>query len=124
MVLTLNYTVKNYQGHGVSPQQTVTGFNNTHDASTRLILRNGWNNLNAQPKINNRARVITPFRAVYNLGDFLSRKNYNCGTRGGKCDLTNVPSASGNVKFVPDSSLYTTYKKQMAMGKNYNDYSL
>jgi hypothetical protein len=125
MVLSLNYTVKsNYKGPGVSPQQTLTGFNTTEDAGIRNILRDGWNNVNVQNKIGTHQRVITPFRGAYNLGDFLGRKNYNCGTRGGACDNTNIATASGNVKYVSDSSLYTRYKKEMAMGKNYNDYSL
>jgi hypothetical protein len=32
-----------------------------------------------------------------------------------------VPSATCNVKFVYDSSDYTTYLKQKALNKNYND---
>ena len=85
--------------------------------------------------------VIGPFRAVNNLGDFLSRANYSSGgpnqvktTKAGtkklggavvdKSDGTGVPASSTNVKFVPDSSDYITYKKQAAMNRNYNDSSM
>ena len=33
-----------------------------------------------------------------------------------------VEGASGNVKYVPDSSLYIRYKAEAAKGKNYNDF--
>ncbi len=106
--------------------------------STRTILRRAWNPENSIGIINGHNRVITPFRAVNNLGDFLSRKNYVCGgpnqvssRRAGKtgpigsiissCDGKGVAGYSGNVKFVPDSSDYITYKKQRAMNRNYND---
>tara|TARA_Y100000992_G_scaffold128047_1_gene84184 strand:- start:942 stop:1319 length:378 start_codon:yes stop_codon:yes gene_type:complete len=122
MVLVFNIVGRrDYKGHGVSPQQTLTGFNTSEDATTRTILRDSWNNTAVKDKIGNYGRIITPFRGAYNLGDFLSRKNYKCGTRGGACDNTQIVGASGNVKFVPDSSLYTRFKRQTAMTKNYND---
>jgi hypothetical protein len=35
--------------------------------------------------------------------------------------LKNIPAAACNVKYVYDSSDYTTYLKQRAVVKNYND---
>ena len=97
--------------------------------------------------------ITTPFRAVNNAGDLLSRENFSCG---GTCQsfqsrpglrglrqrfgsiqstcvpsaaynslqlITNVPAAACNVKFVYDSSDYITYLKQRAVNKNYNDFS-
>jgi hypothetical protein len=82
--------------------------------------------------------VITPFRAVNNLGDFLARPNYVCGgpnqvnaSKPGwkghigsiisSCDGTGVEGASCNPKFVSDSSDYVRFRKLRAMNKNYND---
>lgn len=106
--------------------------------STRTKLRRAWNQENAVGVVNGHNRVVTPFRAVNNLGDFLARKNYVCGgpnqvssRKAGKtgpigsiisaCDAKGVEGYSGNVKFVSDSSDYITYKKQEAMNHNYND---
>jgi len=83
--------------------------------------------------------VITPFRAVNNAGDFLARQNYKCGGPTGmskssigwagstiylgskidKCDDSGVPGASGNVKYVYDSSNYITFRRQQAINRNY-----
>jgi hypothetical protein len=77
---------------------------------------------------------------VNNLGDFLGRENYVCGGPNpitadrykrlsnmgsilNRCDGSGVPASSCNVKFVPDSSDYITFKKQRAMNQNYNDLS-
>lgn len=120
----MNFTVKTYKGPGVSPQQTVTGFKNADDALTRDILRDSWNNVAVKDTQGSYGRAIGPFRAAYNLGDFLNRKNYKCGTRNGQCDATGIAGASGNVKFVPDSSLYTRYKRERATVKTYNDTAL
>tara|TARA_Y100000992_G_scaffold79073_3_gene50149 strand:- start:192 stop:596 length:405 start_codon:yes stop_codon:yes gene_type:complete len=131
----MNFTVKNYRGEwktlvesnkgkGVSPQQTVTGFNDFDIVNTRNVLRDSWQNHFLQNKINGHGRVVTPFRASQGLGDFLGRKNTTCGLRGGKCDASKIESASGNVKFVSDSSLYTRFRRETAIGKNYNDYKL
>ena len=97
--------------------------------------------------------ITTPFRAVMNAGDLLCRLNYSCGgtcqsvqSRPGlhglkqhfgatqdTCtpsvsynslqQIKNIPSATCNVKYVYDSSDYTTYLKQQAVNKNYNDLS-
>jgi len=121
----------------------------------RWTLKNAWNTTYpSQLKRNNLKKgIITPFRAVNNAGDLLSRENYSCG---GSCQsvqsrpglyglrahlgstskscvpsatynslqlLTNVPSATCNVKYVYDSSDYTRYLKQTAVNKNFNDLS-
>ena len=89
--------------------------------------------------VNKIGRVITPFRAVNNAGDILSRQYYSCGGgaptqgytnvygiggalggHGGPCDNTYVPAANCNVKYVYDSSNYTYYLKQQAIAKTYN----
>jgi hypothetical protein len=121
----------------------------------RYTLKNAWNTTYpSQLKRNNLTRSITtPFRAVNNAGDLLSRDNYSCG---GTCQtpqsrpglrglknhfgsvsasctpsaayntlqlIKNVPAAACNVKYVYDSSDYITYLKQRAINKNYNDFS-
>jgi hypothetical protein len=121
----------------------------------RYILKNAWNTTYpSQLKRNNlKQSITTPFRAVNNAGDLLSRENYSCG---GSCQtfqsrpglkglsqrfgsiqstcypsaaystlqlINNIPAAACNVKFVYDSSDYTTYLKQRAVNKNYNDAS-
>lgn len=121
----------------------------------RFTLKNAWNTTYpSQLRRNNLKRTITtPFRAVNNAGDLLSRENFSCGgscqsfqSRPGLRGLnirfgatsisctpsaaynslqlnTNIPSATCNVKYVYDSSDYTTYLKQRAVNKNYNDLS-
>jgi hypothetical protein len=122
--------------NGYSGKQTVTNYKDSEQTMSRRVLRSAWNTRNASGTINGRSRVITPFRAVNNLGDFLSRTNYVCGgpnqvtnhkpgMRIGSiisaCDATGVEGYSGNPKFVPDSSDYIRFKKQQAMNRNYND---
>lgn len=124
--------------NGYSPQQTITSYKDSEQVMTRRILRDSWDGYGALGVRNGYARVITPFRAVTHLGDFLSRPYYVCGgpnqinkTFPGRqgpigsiisqCDNTGVPGASGNVRFVPDSSDYTTFRKQRAINQNYND---
>jgi len=126
--------------NGFSPKQTINTYKNMDDASTRRQLRDSWNTANALGTINNYNRVITPFRAVNNLGDFLSRKNYNSGgsnqvnadkpgyksrigTLWTNTDSTGIPAYSGNPKFVSDSSDYIKFKRQQAANKTYNDLS-
>lgn len=123
---------------GISPKQTVDNYKDSNQVMTRRILRNSWNTQYATGTVNGHARITTPFRAVNNLGDFLSRQNYVCGgpnqvnanKPGWKghigsiishCDGTGVPSSTCNVKFVADSSDYITFKKQRAIGQTYND---
>ena len=121
----------------------------------RFTLKNAWNT-SYQRQLRNdglKRSITTPFRAVNNAGDLLSRDNYSCG---GTCQsfqsrpnmkglkshfgsvslscapsaayntlqlLSNIPAAACNVKYVYDSSDYITYLKQKAVLKNYNDLS-
>jgi hypothetical protein len=125
--------------NGISPKQTITNYKSSQEVLTRRILRSSWNGDGAAGVINDYDRVITPFRAVMNLGDFLGRQNYVCGganqnaplnaprARGNMgtimsvCDDTGVPAGSGNSKFVSDSSDYARYKRERAQNQNYND---
>lgn len=126
---------------GFSPKQTVLNYKDGEQTSTRTILRRGWNTAFAAGSFNNQQRIITPFRAVNNSGDFLARQNYKCGGPAGmskssvgwagsiiflgskvdNCDDSGVPGASGNVKYVYDSSDYVTFRRQQAINRNYND---
>jgi hypothetical protein len=127
--------------NGISPKQTVTSFKHGEQAQSREVLRRSWNQLQASGTVNNKERVLTPFRAVNNLGDFLGRKNYVCGgpnqvnaSKPGwkghigsiisNCDNSGVEGASCNPKFVSDSSDYIRFRKLRAMNKNYNDTKL
>ena len=140
--------------NGYMPQTTqLTDKRYTEYEQIRFTLKNAWNTTYpSQLKRNGLTKSITtPFRAVNNAGDLLSRENYSCG---GSCQtfqsrpglkglrirfgatsiscipsavynslqlLTNVPSSTCNVKYVYDSSDYITYLKQKAINKNYND---
>jgi hypothetical protein len=124
--------------NGFSPIQTINNFKNSEDVINRRVLRSGWNTSYATGTVNGKSRVVTPFRAVNNLGDFLERKNYVCGgpnqvnatypgwkNRIGsiisQCDGTGVPSSTCNVKFVADSSDYIKYRKLQSANHLYND---
>lgn len=124
--------------NGYSGKQTMTNYKGSEQAMTRRVLRSAWNTQYATGVVNGQNRVITPFRAVNNLGDFLSRTNYVCGgpnqvnaSKPGwkgrigsiisNCDTTGVEASSGNHRFVSDTSDYIRYKKQRAMNRNYND---
>jgi hypothetical protein len=133
--------------------QSVIGHDNTNKfARTRFTLRDAWNTTSTSGSSYNK-RIITPFRAVNNAGDLLSRQEYSCGgscqtpqsrpnvkglrTRFGSISVSCVPSvlyssnqinsavppSSCNVKFVYDGSDYITYLKLKAINKNYNDLS-
>lgn len=123
---------------GISPKQTINTTKNSEDVLTRKVIIKSWNNNYAAGKVNNRSRISSPFTAVYNISDFLSRKNYVCnvpnpiqetrhrlkGNMGSvinNCDGSNIPCSNTNTKFVADSSLYTRYKRQSAVNINYND---
>ena len=119
----------------------------------RYTLKNAWNTqYRSQLQRNNlKQSITTPFRAVNNAGDLLSRENYSCG---GTCQtpqsrpglhglsthfgaisnsctpsavynnlqqIKDIPAAACNVKYVYDSSDYITYLKQKAVVKNYNN---
>jgi len=129
---------------GIAPKPSNVNSETQGVATNRFILREAWNTttyLNALGNTNR--RIITPFRAVNNAGDVLSRPNYSCGgscqtpqSRPGVyglktafgaiqsvCDETFVPPAACNVKYVYDSSDYTRYLKERSVNRNYNDYS-
>lgn len=120
----------------------------------RFTLKQAWNTrYPSQLKAANKKAIITPFRAVNNAGDLLSRDYYSCGgptqsfqSRPGLNGLrghlgsisnscvpgvvystyqldTRIPAAACNTKYVYDSSDYVTYLKQKAINKNYNDLS-
>ena len=126
--------------NGYSPQQTINNFKDSEQIMTRRVLVKSWNTSYAGGTFNNKKRITTPFRAINNSGDFLSRPQYRCGgpnptnvdrykrknnigSMFQNCDNTGVPASSCNVKFVADSSDYTKFKKQSAMNRNYNDSS-
>jgi hypothetical protein len=128
-----------YQGY--SAKQTMTNFKDSEQTMIRGVLRRSWNNTNVAGSINGHGRVITPFRAVNNLGDFLGRQYYTCGGSNqvnktypglqgpigsiiSACDNTGVAASVTNNRFVADSSDYITYRKQSAIGKNYNDLTM
>jgi len=124
--------------NGISRPQTINGYKNYDNITTRTVLRRSWNTQFARGTINGYQRVTTPFRAVNNSGDFLGRVNYICGgpnqvnadypgwkSRIGsiisQCDGTNIPSSTCNVKFVADSSDYSRFKREQAQNYTYND---
>uniref|UniRef100_A0A6C0I0K6 Uncharacterized protein n=1 Tax=viral metagenome TaxID=1070528 RepID=A0A6C0I0K6_9ZZZZ len=124
--------------NGISVKQPKNSYRDFSDMADRRILVKSWNTIYATGKVNGMDRVITPFRAVNSLGDFLARQNYICGgsnevnaSRPGygtrirsalqQCDGTGIPATAGNSKFVCDSSDYTRYKRQRAFNLNYND---
>jgi len=119
----------------------------------RYTLKNAWNTTYPRQLRRNNLKqsITTPFRAVNNAGDLLSRLNYSCG---GTCQtpqsrpglkglsthfghvqkscipsvvhsnlqlIENIPASACNGKWVYDSSDYITYLKQKAVNKNYND---
>lgn len=121
----------------------------------RFTLKNAWNTTYPSQLKRDKLKqsITTPFRAVNNAGDLLSRDNYSCG---GPCQtyqsrpgmfglrqrfgsvstscspsaaynslqlIKNIPAAACNVKYVYDSSDYIRYLKQKAVVQNYNDLS-
>lgn len=123
---------------GYSAPQNSLNYKDGNITVMRSVLRRGWNTQFAQGILNGIKAKQTPFRLVNNSGDFLSRKDYVCGgsnpsdaMKPGKgrrfgslisnCDSTSIPGSYTNVKYVPDSSEYTRFKKQQAYVKNYND---
>lgn len=124
--------------NGISPVQTINNYKSSEQIMSRRVLTKSWNTAYATGTFNSYNRVITPFRAVNNSGDFLARTQYSCGgpnpesagkpglarrigTMWSNCDNTGVPASSCNVKYVADSSDYIKYKKLYAQNQNYND---
>ena len=60
---------------GFSSKQTMTNYKTSELTGMRKVLRMGWNTAYASGTVNGQARVTTPFRAVNNSGDYLSRTN-------------------------------------------------
>jgi hypothetical protein len=123
---------------GISPQQTLGNEKRAEDVMLRRIVSKSWNTAYARGKVNGMNSRTTPYRAVNNLGDFLSRQNYSCGgsnqinSRPGlhglmlesvpqHCDGTGIPASSTNVKWVSDCSDYIAFKKQRQANVLYND---
>ena len=137
---------------GLMPKSVVDHDNSDSFARTRFYLRDSWNTTNYSGSSNPK-RIITPFRAVNNAGDLLSRQNYSCGgtcqtyqSRPGLNGLRQrfgstssnctpsvlwssnqvdviIPSSTCNVKYVYDGSDYIKFKKNQAINRNYNDRS-
>jgi len=121
----------------------------------RQTLKNSWNTTYpSQLRRNNlKKSITTPFRAVNNAGDILSRQDYSCGgciqsyqSRPGLSGLRGhfgsnsnsctpsvlyssnqvnpaVPASACNGKFVYDSSDYINFRKKQAINRNFNDRS-
>jgi hypothetical protein len=137
---------------GLMPQPLIDHDNSNIFARTRFTLRDAWNTTSYSGSSNPK-RIITPFRAVNNAGDLLSRENYSCG---GSCQTyqsrpglnglrqrfgstsvlcqpsvlwsssqvdPQIPSSTCNVKYVYDGSDYIRFKKDQAVNRNYNDRS-
>jgi len=137
---------------GLMPQSVVDHDNTNQFARTRFLLRDAWNTTSYSGSSNPK-RITTPFRAVNNAGDLLSRQDYSCGgtcqtpqSRPGLNGLrqrfgstsvsckpsvlwssiqvdSEIPSSTCNVKFVYDGSDYTKFKRNQAVNRNYNDRS-
>jgi hypothetical protein len=125
--------------NGYSPQQTITNYKDSSVINMRRVLVRSRSELNVKDIIGTRNRVLTPFRAANNLGDFLGRKNYVDGSepnpqsasRPGYArligsvmsnkDSSGITGASCNPKFVSDSSDYIKFKRQSATNRNFND---
>ena len=123
---------------GFSNKQTLGNIRSSENAMMRRQVVKSWNTAYANGIVNGASRVVTPFRAVTNSGDFLQRENYVCGgpnqvnaSKPGwkghigsiisNCDYSGIPSSTCNVKYVPDASDYIKYKKLRANNQNYND---
>lgn len=140
--MSINPTQLGGGKNGISVKQTITNYKNSEQTMARTVLRKSWNTPYATGTYNGKSRAIGEFRAVNNLGDFLSRQNYSCGGSNqfngsghrtykgiigsiiSRCDGTGVPASICNPRFVPDSSDYIKYKKQRAMNQTYNDLSM
>ena len=136
---------------GRMPQPLIDHDNSDNFAITRFTLRDAWNTTTYSGS-SNRLRIVTPFRAVNNAGDLLSRQNYSSGgciqsfqSRPGLSGLrqrfgsntasapsvvwseiqldASIPSSTCNGKYVYDSSDYIRFKKNQAVNQNYNDLS-
>ena len=162
--LGTNYVQQSRMGGGLPgfiPQQLQVSDNTNDFPQTRFILKEAWNTNYLRAKIPTTvipgkplsgvpAKCVTPFRAVSNSGDVLSRQNYSCGgpcqtfqsrpgmhglkirfghidkscyTSDGYPSEAAIPSATCNVRYVYDSSDYSRYLKERAINRNYNNKS-
>jgi hypothetical protein len=162
--LGTNYVQQSTLGGGLPgfiPQQLQLSDDTSEYPQNRFILKEAWNTnyLRAkipstvtpgQPSSGVPARGVTPFRAVTNSGDVLSRQNFSCGGTcqtfqsrpglhglkirfghiGKNCYTSDayppepaIPAAACNVRYVYDSSDYSRYLKERAINKNYNNKS-
>lgn len=139
--MTLNFQSSNLGGGfgGIAHRQTSNSTRDYSNVVDRRTVRSSWDGQAAYGSINDHKRVITPFRAVNNSGDFLARENYVCGgfapsntnmpvgfgrmldRARNNCDDTGVPGGSSNPKFVADSSDYIRYRRQRAVNQTYNN---
>ena len=135
---------------GVAPQVVGVTQKGSIRGQSRLILSKAWNGKYASEQVTNHHtnQIVkpstTPFRAVMNAGDYLSREHYSCGgpnmigsgppgslvltsKDGGQssrqCDKTGIPPSTCNVKYVYDSSDYARFKKEQAKNRNRQDYT-
>lgn len=125
--------VKVYSFQVNKKQTQINTINYDEFVNIRHALREAWNTKYKSQMGNNTLR-ITPFRAVTNSGDLLSRKNYSCGGSASiqsrpnvfgikghlgaildNCDNSGIESSNCNVKYVYDSSDYVKYLKQSAL---------
>lgn len=124
--------------NGVMVKQTQSNQRAGEFSVYRRVLRNSWNGMNLWNAQNNHARLITPFRAANNSGDYLGRVNYSSGGPNPQsadkpgygrligsvpkhADATGVSGATCNPRFVADSSDYIRFKKLKAVNRTYND---
>lgn len=136
---------------GLMPQPLIDHDNADQFARTRFTLRDAWNTTSYSGS-SNKSRIVTPFRAVNNAGDLLSRQNYSVGgacqsfqSRPGVYGLSQrfganqdtpasviwsatqvnpaIPPSTCNGKYVYDSSDYIRFVKNQAVNQNYNDLS-
>ena len=163
--LGTNYTQQARMGGGLPgfiPQQLQDSDNTSEFPKNRFVLKEAWNTnylrakipttvVPGQPNSGVKALCVTPFRAITNAGDVLSRSNYSCGgpcqtpqsrpglhglkIRFGHIDKTcystdtatpsepAIPHSACNVKYVYDSSDYSRYLKERAINRNYNNKS-
>lgn len=127
---------------GVAPTLSEPTITSSYRSLNRDIVTRAWNsaflvNKTKKGQCYGNIRKIGAFRVVNNAGDVLSRENYSCGgpnmvtpnsllanmTWGGgqsrlQCDGSGIPPSTCNVKYVYDSSDYTTYLKQQATNKD------
>jgi hypothetical protein len=129
---------------GIAPPPIIGKVSDSDFEMSRVVLREVWNNTPLFRNVKDLGKyACTPFRKKLNAGDILTRVNYSCGGNcqtpqsiagipsikrsigsiKSICDDTFNPPSSCNVKYVYDSSVYTTFLKNTAKNRNYNDLS-